>query len=182
MGADNDEIKSREAAKHYFYEMRIGLIIADWEMSYTTSFQHTAAKKYKVDFSSSNVQSIRENLHQLKQNISTGNINPVHVGYDFTLQEVERIEHLLETLITRYHENFGAVPTNRKLYTLIHQLKEAETPTTQQIAKDVVQQIFTPPPNKNISEKEQLQADIEAKRKQRLLTMIQKKGAKKGGK
>jgi hypothetical protein len=163
--------------------MRIGLIIADWEMSFTTSFIHTASKKYNVDFSSSKPDSIREGLQRLKANMEAGNFNNLHVGYDFNIQEVERIEQLLLTLIQRYQENFGHLPANRKLYDLLPQLQKAETPTPEQIAKDIVNDIFKPWEKGNVASKEeQLKEDAEAKSKERAFNLLKKINAKKSKK
>lgn len=50
--------------------MKIGLIIADFESSYSSSFQHTARVKYGVDFNTSNVDTLGMKLNELNPNFA----------------------------------------------------------------------------------------------------------------
>lgn len=163
--------------------MQIGAIIADFDMSFTTSFKYTAKVKYNVNFiTSSNVLLIKENLKILKANIQAGKTNDVHVGYDFTLQDVEHIEDLLNIMVNCYLEYFKSIPPKRKMYTLIQQLKEVTNPTNQQIIKETIQELLTPQPKEKLSRKEQIKADAKLKSKERALNLIQKRSSKNKGK
>jgi len=157
--------------------MRIGLIIADFDSHFTTSFKHTARVKYNVDFTNSNVGNITENLKTLHHNMQTGNVNAVHVGYDFSLQDVEHIQQLLHTIIRSYTEYFYAPPPpGKKIYDLMRQVREAATPTPEQTAKQIVKDIITPPTNdKKQSKKEKTEEAAKVLSKERALKLLQRK-------
>lgn len=157
--------------------METGLLIAALEMSYTTSFKHTARVKYNVDFTNSNINDIIVKLHQLKDNMLSDEINNVHVGYEIIIQDVEHILNIITALLNRYKELFKNVQP-KKLYTLFSHLKDADKQTPKQIAKDVLKDILTPE-QKKLTHKEQLQVKAEAKSKQRLIDIIKKSNAKK---
>ncbi len=150
--------------------IRTGLVIADFEMSYTTSFIHTALVKWNVDFANSNITEIQDNLNKLHHNVKNGVYNKVHVGYELTLQDVERVQHLIETLITRYEEKC-TLYLPRKIYHLINQLTEAEKETPQ----DIVREIFAPKLTPYLSKKAEKEANVDALQQQRLLEMIRKR-------
>ena len=161
--------------------MRIGLIIADFEMSFTTSFKHAARVKYNVEFTSSNVVHIRENLQQLKEQLNTGNHNKIHVGNDLTIHDVEHIESLLDAIMNAYAETFSInAPPTKKIYTLINQLRETKTQTPEQIAKEVLKDILTPSQPQKLTPKQRLQADANAKSMERAINFYKKNSAKKG--
>ena len=82
--------------------MRTGLVIADFEMSFSTSFKHTARVKYEVDFNNSNIIDTLDNMEQLKNNMSSNKARDVHVGLPITLKDVEHVQLLLKDLIQRY--------------------------------------------------------------------------------
>ncbi len=159
--------------------MRIGLVIADFEMSFTTTFKHTSAVKYNVKFTNSNTVDIIEKLNQLHHNLRSGEANKVHVGYDITVQDVEHVQSLINAILTSYKELFTTTPP-RKIYNLINQLREAEKQTPRQIAKEVLKEILNPATTPKLTAKQQLEADTETLSKKRKLKLIQKHSAKKG--
>jgi hypothetical protein len=154
-------------------DMRTGLLIADLEMSFTTSFQHTARVKWNVPFNSSNVKDIIDKLQQLKENIQTGNYNDVHVGHELTVEDVERVQNLLFKVLQRYKEQ-TTIPAPPKLYTFLNRLREMETQSTTDAAKEIVRELFAPKPAPQQTKKAKKQADIEALKQQRVLDMIRK--------
>jgi hypothetical protein len=158
--------------------MRTGLIIANFELHYTTSFQHTARRKYNVDFDSSDVDSIVENLNELRNKIENNICNDVHVGFEITLEHVIQTQDLIEKIISRYCELFGRLPVNKKIYTINDKLRQAELPTPKEMAKEIVSEILNPKVE-NLSKAEKLKIDAEARSKERALKLIQRNSKKK---
>lgn len=163
--------------------MRTGLLIADFEHSFTTSFKHTARVKYGVDFTSSNIYEIKQKLGHLKRQIQSGISNSIHVGYDFGVVEVEHIENLLAQIIQRYIELFDLsdVP-NKKVYDLFQQLRDAEQQQPKEIVTEALKELLSPPKTSKLSKKEQFAADVERKKKERALDQLKKNSAKKNKK
>jgi len=158
--------------------MRIGLIIADFEQSYTSSFQHTARVKYGVDFNSSNVDKMKLNLFELNKRLVNNQAAPVHVGYEITLADVQHVENLFNQIIDRYSADFSDRRPNRKIYDIIQKLREANTPTAKDLAKEVVTAVLTPEQPAKLTKKQKINAEAEKLSKQRILDTIKKKSAK----
>lgn len=159
--------------------MKIGLIIADFESSYSTSFQHTARVKYGVDFNTSNVDTLGVKLGELKEKVLANQCNDVHVGLEITVDYVTHVQYLLNQILERYKEVFHVLPTNRKIYTINQKLREAETPLPKDIAKQVLGEILTPDTPAKPTKKQRIKADAEAVSKRRALDLIKKNSAKK---
>ena len=153
--------------------MKISLIIAEFEIYYCTSFQNTARVKYEIDFDTSNVDDLEIKLNELKYKIENNIHLNKHVGFQITLEHVIHVQELLDKIINHYIELFGQLPINRKIYTIIQRIRDAETPTPKELAKEVLAEILTPK-TKNLSKAEKLKIDAEAKSKERLLKMLQK--------
>ena len=158
--------------------MRISLIIADFEIHYSTSFQFTARMKYEVDFDTSNVDSLSEKLNELKHKVENKQHRDVHVGFEITLEHVIHVQELLQKILNRYNELFGRLPINRKIYTINQKLREVETPTSSDIAMQVLVEILSPKTD-NLTKSERLKMDAETKSKERALKIIQKNSKKK---
>jgi len=159
--------------------MRIGLIIADFELNYTTSFQHTARVKYGVDFNSSNIDDLVLKLQDLKRKIEANAFNDVHVGFEVTLEHVVHVENLLNQIIDKYREIFKLLPANMKVYTIMQKLKDADSPTARELAKEALTEVFSPEKTTKPTKKERIKADAERISKQRALDVIKKNSAKK---
>jgi len=159
--------------------MKIGLIIADFESSYSTSFQHTARVKYEVDFNTSNVDTLGMKLVELKEKVQSNHCNDIHVGLEITLEHVQHIEHLLNQILCRYKEVFNYLPNNRKIYTINQRLREHEIPPVADLAKEVVDKIFTPELPTKLTKAQRIQADAEALSRKKVLDLIHKNSAKK---
>ena len=157
--------------------MKILLIIADFEIYYCTSFQHTARLKYEVDFNTSNVDSLGEKLDELKNRVQNNQHRDVHVGFEITLEHVIHVKDLLQIILNHYHKLFGRLPINRKIYTIIQKIREAEALTPSDIAKQVLNEILTPKTDK-LTKTEKLKIDAEAKSKERALKLLQKNNKK----
>ncbi|NBR13407.1 MAG: hypothetical protein EBU01_02355 [Crocinitomicaceae bacterium] len=159
-------------------QIRIGLVIADFESNYSTSFQHTARVKYGVDFNTSNVDSLGEKLNELKYKVENNIHNNVHVGFAITIEHVDIVEELLQEILNRYASLFGSLPINRKIYTINQKLREAETPTTKEIAKEVIGEILNPKTEK-LTKTEKLKIDAKVKSKERAMKLLQKNSRNK---
>ena len=158
--------------------MRIGLLIADFETYYCTSFQYTARVKYNVDFNTSNVDTLGLKLMELKHKVETKEHKNVHVGFQITLDHVIHVEHLLNQILDRYREVFHVLPSNRKIYTINQKLREAESPSAKDLAKDVLKEIFTPEIKGKPTKSERIKADAKAVSEKRALDIIRKNRAK----
>lgn len=154
-------------------EIRTSLIIADFESNYSTSFQYTARVKYGVDFNTSNVDALGVKLNELKYKVENNIHNDVHVGLPITLEHIVIVEELLQEILNRYTSLFGRLPINRKIYTINQKLREAETPTTKEIAKEVIGEILNPKTEK-LTKTEKLKIDAKAKSKERAIKLLQK--------
>lgn len=159
--------------------MKIGLIIADFESSYSTSFQYTARVKYGVEFNTSNVDTLGLKLSELKQKVQSNQCNDIHVGFEITLDHVNYVENLFNQILERYKEVFHVLPTNRKIYTINQKLREAESPSTKDLAKEVLGEILTPEKPVKPTKAQRIKADAEAVSKRRALDLIKKNSAKK---
>jgi len=158
--------------------MRIGLIIADFEMNYTSSFQHTARAKYGVDFDSSDVEAIVLKLKDLKTKIELKQHYNVHVGFEITFEHVAHVENLLNQILDKYNEIFYVLPPDRKVYTIIRKLKEVESPSAKDLAKEALNEVFNPQKVSKPTRAEKIKADAEKLSKQRALAIIRKNSAK----
>jgi hypothetical protein len=163
--------------------LKTGLIISAFEMRFTIPFLHTARVKYNVNFTSSSVVDIRDKIYQLKENVRSENHNEVHVEYDFILEDVEHIEGLINIIMHKYTELFPtAALMNEMIYVLKDHLRQAETKTPTEIAKEVLTEILTPPQPQNRRRKERMEADAKLKSQERAMKLIRKNSAKNGGK
>lgn len=154
--------------------MRIGLIIAEFETWYCTSFQHTARVKYDVNFTTSNIDSLSSNLEELRQKILLNKGKKVHVGLDFNLEHVEQVQKLLQQILDKYKLEFGVLPINRKIYTITQKLRDAETAAPKVIVKQALDEILSPPPQRKGTKSQRIQTDAEALSKRRALEKIRK--------
>jgi hypothetical protein len=159
-------------------QIRIGLVIADFESNYSTSFQYTARVKYDVDFNTSNIDSLTEKLNELKYKVENNLCNDVHVGFQITLEHVVIVQELLQEILNRYLTLFGRLPINRKIYTINQKLREAESSSAKEIAKEVIKEILTPT-KENLTKDERVKKEAEALSKTRALKGIQKINRKK---
>ena len=158
--------------------MRIGLIIADFEMSFTTSFQHTARVKYGVDFNSSNVDNLGLKLKELKNKFELHQQNDVHVGLELTLEHIIHVQNLLNQIVEKYREVFKVLPPNMKIYTIIQKLKESEAPSAKELAKEVLKEVLTPEKEVKLTKSDRINVEAEKFSKQRALDLIKKNSAK----
>lgn len=142
--------------------MKIELIIAEFESNFASSFKHTARVKYGVDFKTSSIYDIEENLERLKNKIVAGEFKDVHVGWEMTLEHVIMLQSLLNQILIKYEDVFFKSPTNEKIYTINNKLRNFEAPSAKDFAKDVVKQVFTPDKSEKLSKVERI--NIEAER------------------
>lgn len=158
--------------------MRIGLLIAEFESTYSTSFQHTARVKYGVDFDTSNVDSLGAKLAELKRKVEAKEGKNVHVGFEISLDHVEYVISLLNQILDRYKEAFHVLPSNRKIYTVNQKLRDAEAPNTKEIAKEVIGEIIKPNIPKKLSRAERIKQEAEALSAKRALDLLKRNSAK----
>ncbi len=158
--------------------MKIGLVIAEFESSYSTSFQHTARVKYGVDFNTSNVDTLGLKLEELKERLLKNQCKDVHVGLEITLDHVTHIQYLFNQILDKYKELFHVQPSNRKIYTINQKLREAETPSPTDIAKEALTQILTPEKPTRQTKLQRIKAEAQNLSKRRVLEAIKKNNAR----
>lgn len=159
--------------------MKIGLIIADFESSYSTSFQHTARVKYDVDFNTSNVDTLGLKLEELKERLVKNECKDVHVGLEITLDHVTHIQYLLNQILERYKQVFHVLPVNRKIYTINQKLRDSELPSPTEMAKQVLGEILNPAAPAKQSKAQRIKKDAKALSTKRALNMIKRNIADK---
>lgn len=159
--------------------MRVGLIIADFESCYSTSFHHTARVKYNVDFDTSIVESIKTKINELKVKFEKNQHNNRHVGFELTLEHILHVELRLNQLIEKYIEVFQILPPHIKIYEVTRQLRETDSPTPKEFAKEVLVEIINPVTPEKLTKSEKLRLDVEEASKKRALTTLKKNGNKR---
>ena len=141
--------------------MRIGLIIAEFESGFASSFQHTAKVQYDVDFDSSTISNILDKLICLEEKILLGNAKDVKVGWTMDLNHVQRLLTLLNHILDKYEELFSYRPMNEKIYFVNHQLRESEIISPKDFAYEVIKSLFIPEKQEKLTKKQQLELDAQ---------------------
>jgi hypothetical protein len=119
--------------------------ISDIELSFTTSFKHTSRVKYNVDFSSSGIVEIINNLKILKERLSKGEYKDIQVGYDFSINDVQHILNLIDKAVSVYSKEFSLDnPPNKKLHLLLNQLRINNNTNPKDISVEVIKEIMAP--------------------------------------
>ncbi len=155
----------------------INRLVADFEMSYTTSFKHTAKIKYGVEFTNSDLPDIILHLKKLKKCIETNTYNNnVHVGYDFGLNDVEHILEILSNIITEYSTKYSIdSPPSMKIYSIIDHIRAKNAKSPSDLAREVISGMISTPSNQKKSKK----IDQEEKANQLSITRALKNSQKK---
>ncbi len=155
----------------------INRLVADFEMSYTTSFKHTAKIKYGVEFTNSDLPDIILHLKKLKKCIETNTYNNnVHVGYDFGLNDVEHILEILSNIITEYSTKYSIdSPPSKKIYSIIDHIRAKNAKSPSDLAREVISGMISTPSNQKKSKK----IDQEEKANQLSITRALKNSQKK---
>jgi len=159
--------------------MRIGLIIADFELNYTTSFQHTARVKYGVDFKTSDVDDLILKLKELRGKVEMHQHKDVQVALEITLDHVVHVENLLNQILDKYTEVFHVRRPNMKIYAIMQKLRDAEAPSAKELAKEVLTEVLIPEKSEKLTKKKQMEAEAKAVSARRALAQIKKNSAKK---
>lgn len=124
--------------------MRIALIIAESESGFASSFKHTARVQYEVDFESSTISDIQDNLYLLKNRFTDGLKKEVKVGWEMNLEHIEMLQSSLEQIINKYQELFYVCPLKSKVYSVTNKLRESEVSDSKAFALDVLKHVFNP--------------------------------------
>lgn len=155
-------------------ELRIGLVIADLEMRFSTTFRTAANIYYDVAFDNSDVSENIEKLNTLLHLVNDGCKYKGYMHHEITPEDVRMIIQRFTRVIDRYKELYGSVHRNMKLYTLFNKVREAEQPNAEQVAKQALDHILTPNTTTQKASKEELAEKLS---KERQLKRI-KKGRK----
>jgi hypothetical protein len=157
--------------------MKIGLIISEFESGFASSFKHTSRVQYEVDFDSSRVGSILENLQILKKKLQLGHRKDVKVGWVMTIDHVIMLERLLLLILDEYENVFFIRPVNDKIYSVNSKLRQIDAPNPKEFANDVVRSLFISDDKKQISPSEKLKKQAEEMSLKRALKAIKKNKA-----
>lgn len=154
--------------------MRIGLIIAEFESGFGSSFKHTARIQYDVDFESSTVQDILDNLAMLKNRILSGEGKRVQVGWQMNVDHVIMLQSLLNQILDKFEELFHQRPVHQKIYSINHKLRETELGSPKDFALDAIKSLFVPVRESKLSKKEKQRLQAENLSRNRALKAYQK--------
>ncbi len=119
-----------------------------------------------------------QKLKDLKIKFESNDHTQVHVGLQITLEHIIHVENLLNQILEKYKEVFHVLPPNMKIYALNQKLKEAETPSAKDLAKEVLTEVFNPDKAGKPTKSERIKADAEKLSNQRALAIIRKNRAK----
>ena len=158
--------------------MRIGLVIADFEMSYSTSFQHTSRVKYLVDFNSSIVQHIKTNLCLLRERVARNEATNVHVGFEISVEDVEHVQHLLNQIVEKYTADYNDYRQSLKINSILQKLREANTPTAKDLAKEVLGEVLGNETPEKQTKKQRIEEEANRLSIERRLKTLKKKSTK----
>lgn len=154
--------------------MRIGIIIAEFESSFSSSFKHTARVQFDVDFDSSNIQNILEKFNLLKKKIGTGQAKKIQVGWDMDVNHVHMLETLMNQILDKYEEIFNYRPINQKIYSVNNKLRESEIPNPKDFTLDAIKDLLAPIDKGKISKKEKKRLEVNTLSIQRAIKANQK--------
>ncbi len=152
-------------------ELRIGLVIADLEMRFSTTFKTCSNDYYGVTFENSDVIENLNKLNRLLELVSQGCNYKGYMRFKITREDVETIIKQFSMVVSRYNELYGPVPRQMKVYALYNILREAEKPTAEQIANQALAHILTP---QKTTKKPTKQESAENLSKERQLKRIRK--------
>jgi hypothetical protein len=79
--------------------MKITTIINEFESNFASSFKYTSSVKYNVEFKTSIINDIMENLNELRSKFVNGDVNPAKVGWEMTLEHIDLLDNLLTEII-----------------------------------------------------------------------------------
>ena len=154
--------------------MKLIFVINEFESSFASSFKHTAYVKYEVEFKTSVVDDILENLYKLKEKFEIGDAKSIKVGWEMTLEHIDLLIKLLKEITTEYRRVFSAHPGKLKIYDVNRKLREVETPSIQDFARGVISELFIPDDNEKLSKAERLRKEAEAMNKSWAMSELKK--------
>lgn len=123
-------------------ELRIGLVIADLEMRFSTTFKTCSNDYYGIAFDNSDVSANIDKLNTLLNLVKSGCNYKGHMRHKITTEDVTTILQRFTRVFDRYNDLYGPVPRNMKLYTLFNLIRQAEEPNPEQIARQALESIL----------------------------------------
>jgi hypothetical protein len=142
--------------------MKITTIINEFESNFASSFKYTSSVKYNVEFRTSVIEDIMENLNKLRSNFEKGDFNQTKVGWDMTLEHIDLLDKLLTEIIREYRKLFYVHPGKLKIYDVNRKLREANAPSFQEFAKGVINELIIPEKKEKLTKAERLKLEAEA--------------------
>jgi hypothetical protein len=142
--------------------MNILTIVNEFEANYASSFKYTANVKYGIEFKTSIIEDIETNLQLLHKVFLTGKSKSVKVGWEMTIDHIERLQDLLEKIIIEYKSRFKIHPKKMKIYEVNRKIREWELPSPKEFSKTVINEIIIQEKPEKLTKAERLKKEAEA--------------------
>jgi len=142
--------------------MKITTIINEFESNFASSFKHTSIVKYNIEFKTSIIDDILQNLNNLRLKFKKGDFNPTKVGWEMTLEHINLLDNLLTEIISEYRKYFNMHPGKLKIYDVNRKLRDAESPSVQEFAKGVINELIIPAKKEKLTKAERSKLEAEA--------------------
>lgn len=142
--------------------MKITTIINEFESNFASSFKYTSSVKYNIEFKTSIINDIMENLNELRSKFVNGDVNPAKVGWEMTLEHIDLLDNLLTEIIKEYRKFFNIHPGKLRIYDVNRKLRDTESPSIQEFARGVINELIIPEKEKRLTKAERLKLEAEA--------------------
>jgi hypothetical protein len=96
------------------------------------------------------------------------------------VDHVHMLQSILNQILDKFEELFHHRPTNQKIYSVNHKLRESEIAAPKDFALDALKTLFVPANGVKISKKEKQRLQAESLSRSRALKAYQKSQLKKG--
>jgi hypothetical protein len=118
-----------------------------------------------------------EKFSDLKQKVEKNMSNDVQVDLEITLEQARMVENRFKQIVEKYMEVYGVYPSSLESHFVIQRLREHEAPSPKDFAREVVEALICPEPNKKLSKADRIE-DLSKKVGAKMLLDISKKAAK----
>ena len=130
--------------------------------TFTTSFICTARELYRVTFKNDKVLETIENLKQLNNNVTNNVTTGVHVGLNFTIEDVRDVQQTIDEIVSLYQQKHSAthIPSNLKLRDMRKDLLPLQQTSTTEKQIGELHERFIGNNEKPLSIKESIQQQV----------------------
>ena len=103
-----------------------------------------------------------ENLNELRSKFVNGDVNPAKVGWEMTLEHIDLLDNLLTEIIKEYRKFFNIHLGKLRIYDVNRKLRDTESPSIQEFARGVINELIIPEKEKRLTKAERLKLEAEA--------------------